>query len=564
MIGFHFQKPIDRWPEAAAVLPNHSVIKAIDNVQMLHEARGYNPTFFTVLRHHVAQNLPANVDDFKDAARVFFRSFIDDHTFRSLAKSVSAVQHWNEYYGNGQPAEEKARWVLWDAACVEVWNKEYRSQADYAHIKLILAETAVGNDIPIEVAKLAWENDCILGYHPYVPVSKGEIMPGEWEWYSGRWTKMDERYRARGYKVEWFFGEGGPVRDNAPWRGELAPGDGWRHRDALGGQIDQYLRVMEYWCQKTEAWNRVHGYRARGATLFTSGGGDRWKWFETRHPEIVDLARLAAKYPPKLPSDTKPPIDPPDPPVDPAAPPAKVNHAIHLIPQDTSLDELTMLTEAFHPTKSAFTYSADVAHAVMYYDTNKEGLTIWEPERWGGADIVGWFDRRGIPSVTRRFEELTNPKPPTLWGINFIVDELPRHLTKKYGQRAVTEVDTIVVHHSAGSLDVVAIANYHVSSNDWPGIGYHFCIHPDGRIDQTQRLTTRSYHAGGHNDHTVGICLLGNFMKEPPTGEALEALDLLLDYLMEGELVNADTISPHRALVQTACPGDTWEQWWIW
>lgn len=319
---------------------------------------------------------------------------------------------------------------------------------------------------------------------------------------------------------------------------------------------------MEYWCQKTEAWNKTNGYRARGATLFTSGGGRRWEWFETRHPEIVDLARLAAKYPPKLPTDTKPPIDPPDPPVDPAAPPAKVNHAIHLIPQDTSLDELTMLTEAFHPTKSAFTYSADVAHAVMYYDTNREGLTIWEPARWSG-DIVGWFNVRGIPSQVRRFEELVE-KPPTLHPIWFIVDDLPRHDKLTYGIRAVEAVDTIVVHHSAGSTNIEAIANYHVHTRGWPGIGYHFCIQPDGTVYQVNRLTTRSYHTGNHNHHTVGICLLGNFHSQRPPEAQLEALDALIDYLMENELKNVEDVQPHRHFNQTECPGNTWEQWWIW
>ena len=85
-------------------------------------------------------------------AREFFASFVDD-TFRGLAQHVDAVQEWNEYFANSQSTAEKAEWIAWAQACVDVWRDEYRTQSDYAHIDLILAETSIGNDIPHELAK---------------------------------------------------------------------------------------------------------------------------------------------------------------------------------------------------------------------------------------------------------------------------------------------------------------------------------------------------------------------------------------------------------------------------
>ncbi len=148
--------------------------------------------------------------------------------------------------------------------------------------------------------------------------------------------------------------------------------------------------------------------------------------------------------------------------------------------------------------------------------------------------------------------------------INDITNELPKHATKRYRQRPLSNVDTIVIHHTATrpSISAEAIARYHVSANgrNWPGIAYHFVIPPDGRVLQTNALETMSYHVGTHNDHTIGVCLVGNFTYAPPTDEQIESGARLVAYLRDviGWLA---AVRPHRALSQTACPGATWDEW---
>jgi hypothetical protein len=211
---------------------------------------------------------------------------------------VDYIEEWNEYFANSQNATEIAERVTWATAVSQVWRDEYRSQADYAHIRLVLGNTAIGNDLPTDFAKIANQYDCVIGYHPYIPVTNGVIKAGEWPDYSGRWTVMDGRFRAAGYTVEWLFTEGGPVYEYGP--GQLDPGGGWRHPNVYGGNVDGYKAAMKYWLDQTAIWNAANGGRARGVVLFTSGGGDWWKWFETKQPEMDALAALAANYVPPV------------------------------------------------------------------------------------------------------------------------------------------------------------------------------------------------------------------------------------------------------------------------
>lgn len=145
--------------------------------------------------------------------------------------------------------------------------------------------------------------------------------------------------------------------------------------------------------------------------------------------------------------------------------------------------------------------------------------------------------------------------------INEIVNQLQKHPSKKYKQRPLSDIDTIVIHHTAtrATTTIKAIARYHVAHKGWPGIAYHYCITASGEIFKTNTLTTISYHAYAHNEHTIGIVLIGDFTNAPPPQTQLMAAAELIAFLQDafGDL----PIMPHRHLSQTACPGNTWEQW---
>lgn len=146
----------------------------------------------------------------------------------------------------------------------------------------------------------------------------------------------------------------------------------------------------------------------------------------------------------------------------------------------------------------------------------------------------------------------TRPAPVPIVDV---VKQLPKHPSKSYSKRSLDKINGIVVHHSASSgQSAVDYARYHVSSRGWPGIGYHFVLYPDGRIEQTNYLDTVSYHTAGTNSSKIGICLSGNFQEGKPTTEQLASLKKLISHLRQ-LLPQYLSVSGHKNHGSTSCPG---------
>ena len=145
--------------------------------------------------------------------------------------------------------------------------------------------------------------------------------------------------------------------------------------------------------------------------------------------------------------------------------------------------------------------------------------------------------------------------------IQNITDSLPKHEHETYTSRPLEDIRNFIIHHTAVSPDVgpEAIARYHVTRKDWPGIGYHFVIMADGTTYQTNRLQTISYHARQANPSSIGIAFAGNLMGIEPTAAQLESGGRLLAYLMQKLDLTADSIKGHKDFVPTVCPGNQWD-----
>lgn len=136
----------------------------------------------------------------------------------------------------------------------------------------------------------------------------------------------------------------------------------------------------------------------------------------------------------------------------------------------------------------------------------------------------------------------------------------------------VTERDwkSIVIHHTATNRGSVAgIHATHkrrkdASGKPWLGIGYHFVIGngngmEDGEIEETFRWRTQIHgaHAGNkeHNQHGIGIALIGNFEKTPPTRAQLASIKKLVAVLKREYNIPAKKVVGHSKIRATACPG---------
>lgn len=183
------------------------------------------------------------------------------------------------------------------------------------------------------------------------------------------------------------------------------------------------------------------------------------------------------------------------------------------------------------------------------------GSESWQ---WTGYDIGGDL-ADGLAAQARPvYRRIQPPGPaPQKPAIIDLVDSLERHARDRYFRRK-SPPQFVVLHHSGSrhgpnaELSVRAIARYHVRTRGWPGIGYHYVVGADGSIFQTNRHETVSYHAGGVNEKSLGVCLLGNFVSGPPPAAQVAAAVRLLTYLNL-------PVKPHRAVSRTACPGQAWE-----
>jgi len=147
-----------------------------------------------------------------------------------------------------------------------------------------------------------------------------------------------------------------------------------------------------------------------------------------------------------------------------------------------------------------------------------------------------------------------------------IVDTLPQHSSKRYSTRSRSDIKYLVIHHTAipAEVPIVRIARYHVDSNGWPGIGYHYYIDAQGKIFLVNRMETVAYHAREANSSGLAVCLAGNFMTEIPTEAQLKAAGHLCAWLLQELNLDEEAIKGHSDFIKTQCPGDQWMSGKMW
>jgi N-acetyl-anhydromuramyl-L-alanine amidase AmpD len=148
-------------------------------------------------------------------------------------------------------------------------------------------------------------------------------------------------------------------------------------------------------------------------------------------------------------------------------------------------------------------------------------------------------------------------------AIEDVSAQLPVHPQRRYPQRAMSDIRRLIIHHTGVSSDPdpEVIARYQVSQRGMPGIGYHFLIRFDGRIQQTQPLTVTSTHTTRNNEDSVGIAFAGNFMQEIPTPAQLASGAHLCAYLLDQLGLPISVIVGRREVEGgTASPGSQWNE----
>jgi hypothetical protein len=520
LTSFHFQGPVDNWPGYLAT-SQMRLAKFVTNFEMATKARQARPGIYCLIRQHCDHQGQYLENPNKDQAA-------DDYilTYQDSAVALQPEGHMslNEIYVSNDRAHN-ANSVAFDRAFLR------RSRIHLPNSDPHVFSAPIGNpgfdefDLLVPLAEDTIEYGGVWDYRTYWPARRGKdwLNDPEVQYYLHmRWNQIDQYLVERGLRVRWCFGEAGPIAYAGDDPYNLLPGvtNGWRHPDVYGGDVDRLLEDLSDFdgiLRQTQAYRegRILGY-----CMFTSNLHD-WPWFRIDGEAMRRIAVYTAESPP-------PPEPPPPPPAE-----------YWRVRPDIDFLNLRTVPRAINPT-------TDIGD--LHPGAGPLEILEWD-DTW--AKVAGW--------VHGGYLVLADPGMIVL----DITDTLTKHPTKHYGTRALGAITTHVVHHSATGPTCTPeqIARYHVYGLDWPGIGYHFVITPDGTIYQTNGVTTTSYHVAGNNGYTIGTCLVGNFTQGPPTGAQICALEFLQHQWLPGLLGRTLALKGHKEMpgAQTACPGDKWD-----
>lgn len=128
-------------------------------------------------------------------------------------------------------------------------------------------------------------------------------------------------------------------------------------------------------------------------------------------------------------------------------------------------------------------------------------------------------------------------------------------------KKSTRVINEIIVHCSATpegkdySLDT--IRQWH-RQRGFSDIGYHYVIHPDGKVEEGRDVNIAGAHCSGHNSKSIGICYIGGMTadnkkaKDTRTEEQRKSLKALL--MAMRKLYPTAKIHGHRDFAAKACP----------
>jgi hypothetical protein len=143
-------------------------------------------------------------------------------------------------------------------------------------------------------------------------------------------------------------------------------------------------------------------------------------------------------------------------------------------------------------------------------------------------------------------------------------------LPVKRNHNPMGTVSRITIHHTGEhgnwaelpDVEIVQrIEKYHRSEKDWAAIGYHFLVGKDGRIYEGRPTQYQGAHTSTQNENNLGISVIGDFMRQPPSSRQLAALKAFLDDKRIEYGVGRGRCFGHRDLHPSLCPGDALYAW---
>lgn len=122
-------------------------------------------------------------------------------------------------------------------------------------------------------------------------------------------------------------------------------------------------------------------------------------------------------------------------------------------------------------------------------------------------------------------------------------------------------IDHIVIHCSDSpddrdSVDAKEIHAWH-QERKFDGIGYHYVITRNGKIEQGRPHYWSGAHVSGHNDNSLGVCLVG---RSEFSIQQMESLKELL-YRLKFKYQDANICGHYELDTKKTCPNFDVKSW---
>ncbi len=150
---------------------------------------------------------------------------------------------------------------------------------------------AIGNPHESEVHIMAPAVQAIInangfvGYHGYWTANRdNDWLDAHWPYHAGRWEEWDKVFSEIGLYPKYYLGECGIVYCPSSDGTRFESGEGWKKC----GSFERYLRSIVKFNENILEWNKTHGNRCFGGTLFGFGNWG-WNQFEIGTGDLVLL-----------------------------------------------------------------------------------------------------------------------------------------------------------------------------------------------------------------------------------------------------------------------------------
>ena len=121
-------------------------------------------------------------------------------------------------------------------------------------------------------------------------------------------------------------------------------------------------------------------------------------------------------------------------------------------------------------------------------------------------------------------------------------------------------MNKIIIHCSATpngrEHSAEDIHNWHLERG-WDGIGYHWVITVDGKLQAGRPEYWKGSHASGHNDKSIGVCMIGTDEFSREQWEVLE--NLICKKMIEYKGIK---VIGNNEISSKSCPGFD-VQWYL-